>query len=1771
MVYDHASVAFRYPTPTTPGDSPVNGSSAVQPKTEASPASHGLAVPTPQATSTSTPKISSKKSTPKSTSSKARKVSNGVQGASKSANKQAHAENSSRIEIQLPMKKELEASASDTVAHINASQTSGTAGKVATQPTPVPVPSQHPQLDNSNIPQPEGSESSPAIATPSAAQSTTITPSQKADDTPAWPSRPPAATQIAVELPNQKTFDKTEFMLVPDLPDEPDEPANLSSRKRKRGGLDRDELYGESLDQRQRATAAYHDLQRTVQTIFEAETQVIHSHTGNETVMLTRDGEPTISASTQQKLQSQLSKTISLNCFESVPLDDLLRILRLSEPALKYAEGLEIRLDVSWGEGEVQQWVQQFPEIEMGLKAARTAFRMMCGGREDKQLSSENMIQLALDLFKHVLDGIIIPVAELRQSGSSEIFKLVSSQKKRISALLFDSQKLFSLMSEVIAKIDTSDTVTNTLEFAATRLIFLESAFSEKESVLETQKFDTLRLVAMDMLSQIFLANPAQRQGIFDEILTSLEKLPVTKQRASKFKLMDGTSIQPVSALIMRLVQSSAGKVDDRKSNRQEPKIMQTMEDGEMKLEQVPNGNTPGFTIRNEEHAATQNSTAVQELQSLVTPLMDTARRNASYVIHFIVNRAMKSTKSGDAPYRNLLDLFVDDFASCLANPDWPAAELLLEMLMARMVKLVDGEKTSAPAKNMALEILGSMGAAISNLRGQVRKTANTPEANDAGELSDFLASLALSALELQSRPEHLVSWTGPFRATLEYLEDRFADDPHLTSAISFLICDWARRICSAYDSFDDEKDGRDQEFGRLAYRLREMTTNRTWLTDEYSFRSVSLAQARFSYAVTLLRSPLCEQFNGIVNILLNSMASDQATVRSKSLKSVNQVLETDPSILDGDSVVVQLILKCLNDSSTQVRDSALGLIGKCIAVRPNLEEHLIPTVIDRFIDTGPGVRKRAMKLARDIYLRNEKKTVRSSIASGLLLRMQDPEESVRDLAKQMIEEIWFTPFQNGESSAVSQTSLTEHVALMVQTVKHGSVTAVLDKVLQAVLSPESKTAQPNFEVCQRLVASMFDLVDSPDFDDPSLPSGRDALQVLVFFSKAEAKLFTFEQVRLLKPYIESIQTSEDGAMSRAVVVIYRRVLPQLSKAHAPFLADIRKDLLPAVGKATRALLDDIVACLWIISTLLGTSEHLARLVLSSLTGLQKMRAMTLKQPVQDLVVKKFTQYSLIVGMAGKHCDLDSHLELFQKSFPKWSGTTISKLMVDVVIPFTAPEQPLEIRKAALDAVGLVCQASPRNYVSASVYTTFQKVFESQIPVLESMILRSFREFLLTEEKRSEGAAKGEGAANGGGKRGELTVMGGTTYDDVASATTQRFLGQITRIALSTLDDHAYLGVELLASINRQGLVHPKETGVTFMTLETSPHPRISELAYIEHKSLHEKHETVVEREYVKALQSAFAYQRDVVKDPHGANTNPFASKLNLLTEVLKISKSKNRQRFLEKVCSQINFDPSKLDASGAEPQHVQYSRFLLENIAFFDYVTVGEVQTTVAALEKTFTSTGANVAQAIESEVFQVRMDAIDQESTGGGAPVSIAAAHPLANPARVRQLAAASVILMALWEARTYLRRLYSLGSGRGKSQPKDLARAPIKTQGITGDKFWEDVSRFMNSLTSVEAMTATCHAFVDLMNVDKEFTIPNEGEAGDGEDPATPENEGDDMDDQPGTGRGRKRKASITPGSGKKKIRASSQPRKRGRPRKNPIEVQDADGEFEEDTWF
>ena len=45
----------------------------------------------------------------------------------------------------------------------------------------------------------------------------------------------------------------------------------------------------------------------------------------------------------------------------------------------------------------------------------------------------------------------------------------------------------------------------------------------------------------------------------------------------------------------------------------------------------------------------------------------------------------------------------------------------------------------------------------------------------------------------------------------------------------------------------------------------------------------------------------------------------------------------------------------------------------------------------------------------------------------------------------------------------------------------------------------------------------------------------------------------------------------------------------------------------------------------------------------------------------------------------------------------------------------------------------------------------------------------------------------------------------------MSTSIAQKYLGDITRIALGTTGHHAVIAVEVIVSICRQGLVHPKE------------------------------------------------------------------------------------------------------------------------------------------------------------------------------------------------------------------------------------------------------------------------------------------------------------------------------------------------------------------------
>ena len=628
--------------------------------------------------------------------------------------------------------------------------------------------------------------------------------------------------------------------------EEPEEGAKAEvSRKRKRDAeAQTPDTQSQTKNQRAASDETLRQLKGVIHDIFEADDQSRLDGIGTNFSARAQYFVPayreeheinTLAPAVHVRLESALHKAITIGRLVEIPAEHLQRLQRLCEGALVSANSSDISIELEWNEDDFTGWVSRLDAVNLGLRSARTILRMMTGGREEKQVYSEEVLQSVLDVVKKTLDHCIIPVVEARSSNSSAAFFVAaSSHRKVISQLLFDASRVMALLGKLLSKVEIAETIITGIEFFAFPLLFADNAHGEKESILGIQRFESLRHTAMDMIATIFSRYPGQRLFLFDEILSSLQKLPVTRQHARHFKLEDGPSIQLVSALIMQLVQTSAARstgVIKRARRRKVPssefgQVSESESSQEEYSKAMDNVEKNADSDTAEDNTRSSQHSFMHRLGKDATSHQDNAAKSAQYVVKYLVQRAMTASKTGDQPHRQLLELFLEDFITVLGLPEWPSAELLLQILFANCRNIAENQKSLAPAKNMALELLGQMGSAISELVSNTRHTARGLEGQDS-QYSGYLRQMLDDYMDGSLETSEVVIWGGPYHAVAEYLQDKKSDDPQLVSAQAFYLARWAKVVASGAVKADSKGE-------ELASKLRRMLLGADWPVSRY-------------------------------------------------------------------------------------------------------------------------------------------------------------------------------------------------------------------------------------------------------------------------------------------------------------------------------------------------------------------------------------------------------------------------------------------------------------------------------------------------------------------------------------------------------------------------------------------------------------------------------------------------------------------------------------------------------------------------------------------------------------------------------------------------------------------------------------------------------------------------------------------------------------------------------------------------------------------------
>ena len=362
------------------------------------------------------------------------------------------------------------------------------------------------------------------------------------------------------------------------------------------------------------------------------------------------------------------------------------------------------------------------------------------------------------------------------------------------------------------------------------------------------------------------------------------------------------------------------------------------------------------------------------------------ANQSATYIVSYLTSRALQTNKTApaDSPFKALLDIFTEDFLTVLTAPEWPAAELLLRCLIKNLYACIDSDSQGAQVKNVALDAVGQIAAKIRAVKKKLAIQLSSKSEDDSDTLAliarvaEYSVTPSLTMQELTDLQEiYGIVWA--------------KSDTGMRDALRFQVCSWATFVLST-DGLEEEE-VRSRRSAPLIEELARIARDGKLQSDSLSLPSD--LEVALAFTTLLTRSPLFQSYDSMLSRILRSMSEKQPTFRTKALRTLGQIIVADSDILSLANVQQQVALR-ISDPSPAVREAAIELVSKHIASDPVLGKKYYEFMRGRINDAGLGVRKRVIKLLKDIYLKSEDHTMQTEIAASILSRIVDEEHSVR-------------------------------------------------------------------------------------------------------------------------------------------------------------------------------------------------------------------------------------------------------------------------------------------------------------------------------------------------------------------------------------------------------------------------------------------------------------------------------------------------------------------------------------------------------------------------------------------------------------------------------------------------------------------------------------------------------------------------------------------------------------------------------------------------------
>ncbi|CAB3386176.1 Hypothetical predicted protein [Cloeon dipterum] len=928
-----------------------------------------------------------------------------------------------------------------------------------------------------------------------------------------------------------------------------------------------------------------------------------------------------------QDLYSEAAKLKTMGATQSIPPERLVRLMNILEKNIRDGARVSPLADPDDDEEETKLWHDIAMErVLRGVDSSLSVLYILTSANMPKRVYLEDVIDRVVLFTKYQLSNTIFPSFDpvyrvtSKKDGVSAKKKRAHNKEVREKSILLLYNKLnevVGLLSELLSIQVLTDTAVLNVSTLSVSPFFVE-------------KVSELQLSSLKLVTTIFTRYEKHRRLLLDDILASIARLPSNKRSLRSYRLNNQEHIQMLTALVLQLIQCVV-VLPDR---------LHKSKDGKS----VPADAPPAEG----EDGKLANSITQVDRDVFVRTRHDLAIQLAGTFLTVFLNKC--GNKNEEIDYRPLFENFVQDLLTTANKPEWPAAEMLLSLLGNILVKNFMNKGTDMSLRVASLDYLGVVAARLrkdavsSSLKvDSINKLINEIKEEERKDLEETGSnekkakkSENVSAMEEEEeRCQYLQ------KVLLDYLAVNAQGDQCFNYARHFYIVIWFKGAAdeisrhfdnivktnkktkkkkkkkkggdseSEEDESDEDSDAKEEhenaEVTALVEKRKCFLMSKVKPFEDTGGGKTQVLQTYIDYDSAELicrylasKRPFSYSFDVYLMQILKVLNEHSIAIRTKAMKCLTMVVEADPSIL-GRTNMQYGVQHSFLDHATSVREAAVDLVGKFVLSCPDLIDKYYDMLSQRILDTGVSVRKRVIKIMKDICIECPEFPKIPEICIKMIRRVND-EEGIRKLVMEVFQNMWFTPVK--ERPHLDNNALLRKVLNITEVVYLCKDTGLdwFEQLLQSLFKPkedkddaakvQTQPPQALLTACKQIVHCLIENVlrlEGTRFESSSETMTPEealtqrlvaSLTTLYLLAKIRPQLL-IDHATTLQPYLSlKCKSSADFQIISCVARTLELVVPLIEHPSESFMAQLEEDAVKLILQHEKSVVASCLSCL---------------------------------------------------------------------------------------------------------------------------------------------------------------------------------------------------------------------------------------------------------------------------------------------------------------------------------------------------------------------------------------------------------------------------------------------------------------------------------------------------------------------------------------------------------------------------------------------------------------